>query len=138
MATQQQNKTQTKGSGNKDALQANANLQNTNLQHEQQAQRDYWRQQYGNEPYYDAKQPFEAFEPAYSLGAQAREQHAGKDFDAVEAQLRKQYEAAAGASGKALDWQQARPAVRAAWDRADLAQANRENIPADGMRQPRH
>ena len=47
----------------------------------------------------------------------------------------KEYEAAAGASGKALDWQQARPAVRAAWDRADLAQANRENIPADGMRQ---
>ena len=136
MATQQQNKTQTKGSGNKDALQANANLQNTNLQHEQQAQRDYWRQQYGNEPYYDAKQPFEAFEPAYALGAQAREQHAGKDFDAVEPQLRKQFEA--GASAKSLDWQQARPAVRAAWDRADLAQANRENIPADGMRQPRH
>ena len=85
-----------------------------------EAQQRYWRDQYRNEPYYDAKQPFESYQPAYTLGAQARQQNPGKQFDAVEDQLRQQYEAGDQASRK-LEWAQAKQAVRAAWNHAENA-----------------
>src|SRR5690606_27854174 len=76
-----------------------------------EAQQRYWRDQYRNEPYYDAQQP---------LGAQARQQNPDKQFDAVEDQLRQQYEADGQASRK-LEWAQAKQAVRAAWNHAENA-----------------
>ena len=106
---QQQNKSQGKGS-----IQANLPTQ------ELEAQNRYWREHFQNEPYYMQGKGFDAYEPAYQLGIEARGEYPGKKFVDVEDQLRTQYEAKAQEQRK-LDWSQAKQAVRAAWERTDQA-----------------
>lgn len=131
MATQQQqqNKTQGKGSDIRTGMQGSQELE---------AQNRYWRENFRNEPYYAQGKDFDAYEPAYRLGVEAHGENRGKQFNEVEAQLRSQYEANRQGQQAGLDWTQAKPAVRAAWDRSeqallgDGAQANRQ------QQQPRH
>ena len=122
MATQQQqNKTQGKGN-------AQANMPARELE----AQNRYWREHFQSEPYYAQGKDFSAYEPAYRLGIEARNEHPDKQFAEVEDQLRKQYEARQQDQRK-LDWAEARQAVRAAWDRSEQA------LLGDGTsRQSRH
>ena len=76
----------------------------------------YWRENYAREDYVDATRSYDDYAPAYELGWSGRAQR-GSDFDAVEPTLASEWETRRGASG--LDWPQARPATRAAWNRAD-------------------
>lgn len=87
------------------------------------AQNRYWREQFRGEPYYMQGKEFDAYEPAYRLGAEARDAYPDKPFADIEDALRMQYEANAQAQRK-LDWAQARQAVRAAWERNDLGVTN--------------
>ncbi len=122
MATQQQNKTPSNGN-------MTAGIPAQQLQ----AQQRYWREHFRDEPYYMQGKEFDAYEPAYRLGIQARNEHPGKQFPEVEDKLRMQYEAGQQAQRK-LDWADARQAVRAAWDRSEQV------LPGDGSlkQQPRH
>jgi len=76
----------------------------------------YWRENYAKETYVDAGRPYDDYAPAYELGWSGRAQR-GADFNAVEPALATEWESRRGASS--LEWAQARPAIRAAWDRAD-------------------
>ncbi len=110
MTTQQQsNKTQ-----GKDGVQANLPAQ------ELEAQNRYWREHFRNEPYYAQGKAFDAYEPAYKLGTEARSDNPDKQFVDVEDTLRKQYQARQQ-DQRTLDWADAKQAVRAAWDRAEQA-----------------
>lgn len=122
---QQQNKTQGGESTVRTGMQGSQELE---------TEVSYWRENFRNEPYYAQGQEFEAYEPAYRLGSAARGQHRGSRFEDVEAQLRSQYEADRKGQD-ALDWTQAKPAVRAAWDRGPLG--GEDALPAGGRQQPR-
>lgn len=76
----------------------------------------YWREQYASEPYFDSSIPFEDYEPAYRFGYEAYERSSGATLDDIEDELRTEWEEQEGNSR--LDWEQARPAVYAAWNRA--------------------
>jgi uncharacterized protein (TIGR02284 family) len=76
----------------------------------------YWRENYDKETYYDTGRPYDDYAPAYKLGYLGRAER-GADFDAVEPALAAEWSSRRGDSS--LDWPQARPATRAAWDRAD-------------------
>ena len=77
MATQQQNKTPSKGN-------MTAGIPAQQLQ----AQQRYWREHFRDEPYYMQGKEFDAYEPAYRLGIEARNEHPGKQFPEVEDKLR--------------------------------------------------
>ena len=120
MTTQQpQDKTQGKG-----------NVQASIPTRELEAQNRYWREHFQNEPYYAQGKNFDAYEPAYRLGIEARGEYPNKQFADVEDKLRMQYEANQQAQRK-LDWAEAKQAVRAAWERSEQAlPGNRANRPS--------
>lgn len=74
----------------------------------------YWRESYTREPYYEAGRSYDDYGPAYAYGWGATMNYPGA-FDEVEPALARDWERQRG--GSSLDWQQARPATRAAWDR---------------------
>ena len=76
----------------------------------------YWRENYAKERYVEAGRPYDDYGPAYEFGWTGRAQR-GEDFDAVEPALADEWQTRRGAS--TLDWADARPATRAAWERAD-------------------
>ncbi|CAB5691491.1 Domain of uncharacterised function (DUF2383) [Delftia tsuruhatensis] len=83
----------------------------------------YWRDAYQHEPYYVAGRSYEEYRPAYELGWSAAARP-DADFDAFESEWERQWTSRRGTSH--LEWDQARPAARAAWDRAarrDVADA---------------
>lgn len=75
----------------------------------------YWRDAYEREPYYVAGRSYDEYRPAYELGWRAAERP-GADFDTFESEWVREWTTARGTSQ--LEWDQARPAVRAAWERA--------------------
>ena len=93
----------------------------------------YWRENYASEAYVDKARGYDDYAPAYELGWSGRAQR-GSDFDAVEPTLAGEWESRRGTSN--LEWAQARPATRAAWDRADetyyAKQANGSDIVSHG------
>lgn len=74
----------------------------------------YWRESYTREPYYEAGRSYDDYGPAYAYGWGAPATYPGA-FDEIEPALARDWEGRRG--GSSLDWQQARPATRAAWDR---------------------
>lgn len=76
----------------------------------------YWRDAYQSEPYYVAGRSYEEYRPAYELGWNAASARRDADFDAFDAEWEREWTTRRGASH--LDWDQARPAARAAWARA--------------------
>lgn len=89
----------------------------------------YWRANYTDESYVESGRPYEDYGPAYEYGWSARAQR-GRDFETVEAAMEAEWPTRRGDSS--LDWNQARPATRAAWERADetyyAKQANGSDI----------
>lgn len=77
----------------------------------------YWQQQYRQEPYYNQARNFGDYEPAYRIGSENRGRYAGMHFEDVEGDLRGEFETGRGDSR--LGWDEARDAVRAAWERED-------------------
>ncbi len=89
----------------------------------------YWRENYAKEAYYDAGRTYDDYGPAYELGWSGRVAR-GSDFEGAEQQLASEWPTRRASSG--LEWEQARPAAMAAWNRADetyyAKQANGSDI----------
>jgi uncharacterized protein (TIGR02284 family) len=79
---------------------------------------DYWRASYSAEPYCMDGRAFEDYGPAYELGWVSYSTYGG-EFDAADRVLANDWEVRKGVSS--LSWDQARPASRAAWQRAHNA-----------------
>ena len=85
-----------------------------------EAEADYWRQAYSSEPYLEVGRSYDDYAPAYELGWVSHREYGG-EFDAAEHMLANDWDARKGASR--LSWLEARPATRAAWQRADNARS---------------
>ncbi|ATO20812.1 hypothetical protein BS636_14540 [Acinetobacter sp. LoGeW2-3] len=82
----------------------------------------YWREQYQSRPYYSESRNVHGdldydrdYRGAYQLGYENREHYNGKAFDEAEPDLRSKWEQFKGESR--LTWEQAKYAVKDAWDR---------------------
>lgn len=82
------------------------------------AEESYWKETYVREPYYVHGKPYEYYAPAFRAGWEGRVRHNGRPFEVAEHELRASY----NLSKSELDpeWQEVRPAARAAWDRVNL------------------
>jgi hypothetical protein len=90
------------------------------------SQSTYWRQQFQNEPYYQAGRQFGDYEPAYNTGEQGRAQYgnSGQSFEQVENNLRGDYENNTRGQAKAMKWDEGgKQACKAAWERAVSTEA---------------
>ena len=76
----------------------------------------HWREHFAAEPYYDSAFGFEEYVPAWRTGWEGRAKYAGRSFEDAERDLQADFHWNRGQSR--LLWDQARPAVRAAWDHA--------------------
>ena len=83
------------------------------------AENRHWRSQFRHEPWYLQAYTFGDYAPAFLTGYQGYARLAGNTFDAIERLLRADYDANRGKSG--LSWLEARPAIRAAWERAAVS-----------------
>jgi uncharacterized protein (TIGR02284 family) len=90
---------------------------------------DYWREAHGREPYYAAGRNFEDYSTAYELGWVSYNLYGG-EFDTAERVLANDWLVRKGVS--ALSWDEARPAARAAWQRAH----NAHSFATDGTAAP--
>lgn len=81
---------------------------------------DYWRETHVREPYYMPGRTFEDYATAYELGWVAYH-HYGAEFATAERVIANDWMVRKGVS--TLSWDEARPAVRAAWQRAQNAQS---------------
>ncbi len=79
------------------------------------AEEAYWASNYEKRPYVEQGASYESYRPAYRYGYDARAQHADRAFHEVDADLSKSWDERRGSS--TLSWDQARPAVRDAFDR---------------------
>ena len=77
----------------------------------------YWRDNYSKRPYATTNRAYSVYQPAYRYGWESREHNAGRKWDDVEKELDAGWYLKQGTSG--LEWGEARPAVRDAWDRVD-------------------
>ena len=80
---------------------------------------DYWRSEYSNRPYVNADYNYDSdYAPAYAYGTSVRSQYAGRSWDpSLESDIRSGWEKAKDKSR--LTWEQAKDAVRDAFDRTD-------------------
>lgn len=81
------------------------------------AEEAHWRENYSKESYYETGRSFDDYGPAYRLGVSGRTRYDEGDWTAVEPRLATEWESTRGNS--TLNWSQAGPAARAAWDRVD-------------------
>jgi uncharacterized protein (TIGR02284 family) len=81
---------------------------------------DYWRQAYSREPYYESGRTFEDYGPACELGWVSYRMYRG-EFEPADRVMANDWEVRKGISS--LSWDQARPAARAGWQRAENAQS---------------
>ena len=77
----------------------------------------FWRETYVREPYYVHGRTFEYYAPGFRAGWEGRVRHDGRNFEAAEPDLKAAYKLTKGELDP--DWQDVRPAARAAWDRVD-------------------
>jgi uncharacterized protein (TIGR02284 family) len=80
----------------------------------------YWREAHVNEPYHDPTRSFADYATAYELGWVSYSLYGG-EFDTAERVLANDWMVRKGVS--TLTWDEARPAVRAAWQRAENARS---------------
>jgi len=80
---------------------------------------EYWRNEYANRPYIDRSYDYDNdYAPAYAYGNSVRAQYGDRRWDdSLEADIRQGWEAAKDKSR--LKWEQAKDAVRDAFDRSD-------------------
>lgn len=76
---------------------------------------EYWREIYVREPYYESGRAFDDYGTAYELGWVSYALYGG-EFDAADRVMANDWDVRKGVS--TLSWDQARPATRAAWQRA--------------------
>lgn len=79
------------------------------------AEEAHWEKEHPSQPHYASEFSFKDFEPAYRLGWQLFAP--GASFEAVEKDLKEQWEIEKGSSG--LPWERARDAAKASWTRVE-------------------
>ena len=89
------------------------------------AEAEYWREQHASEPYYETGRSFADYATAYELGWVSYHLYGG-EFDTAERVLANDWMVRKSVS--TLSWEQARPAARAAWQRAE----NARSLASDG------
>ena len=77
----------------------------------------FWRETYVREPFYVQGRAYEYYAPGFRAGWEGRVRHDGRSFDDAEPQLKVDYNLTKTELDP--DWQDVRPAARAAWDRVD-------------------
>jgi hypothetical protein len=77
----------------------------------------YWRDNYTTRPYINRSYTYDDYSPAYRYGWETRPRYTGRRFDEVETDLSRNWETTKGKSR--LKWEEAKHAVRDAWDRLD-------------------
>ena len=75
----------------------------------------HWQKNYADRDYYRPGKRFEDYEPAYAYGYHAYGANKGRPYEDIESDLEGDWEA--NRAGSTLSWDQARPAVRDAYDR---------------------
>jgi len=80
---------------------------------------DYWRKNYSSRPYVRQGATYEEYRPAYQHGWEARNQYGEQNWDEIEEDMERNWRQRQGASS--LDWPNAKPAARDAWDRYDTS-----------------
>jgi hypothetical protein len=75
----------------------------------------HWREHFAGEPYFDATYAFEDYLPAWRTGWEGIGKYAGRSFEDAERDLQSDYHWNRGQSR--LLWDQAKPAVKAAYER---------------------
>jgi len=88
------------------------------------AEAQYWREAHARDPYFDASRSFEDYQPAYELGWTGYFNYGG-EFDTADRVLANDWAVHKGVSR--LSWEEARPACRAAWQRAHNASTLRSD-----------
>jgi hypothetical protein len=92
---------------------------------------EYWRENWSSRSYIDGGFTYDQdYGPAYRYGVDAYGRYAGRDFDALDADLRGGWDTAR--AGSRLDWERARPATRDAWQR--VSDAVERAVPGDSDR----
>ena len=76
----------------------------------------FWRESYPDLLYYNPKQDYAQFAPAYRLGYEGRQRYRCS-FESAEPWLRREWDSRRGVS--TLGWSQARVATRDAWERVE-------------------
>jgi hypothetical protein len=79
-----------------------------------------WQETYTSSTYVDSDRTYEDYQPAYRTGYEGYDRygHSGRTFSEVETDLQRDYQA--NQTG-GLSWEQAKHAVKDAWDRASTA-----------------
>jgi flagellar biosynthesis GTPase FlhF len=79
------------------------------------AEDTYWRENYSTRPYVTQNAPYETYQDAYLFGWRAKKRYPGKDFDAIMADLERDW----NAQRKNADqtWESVKEAARDAWNR---------------------
>jgi hypothetical protein len=75
----------------------------------------HWRREFARRPYVKPGSSYDDYGPAYALGEDLRRRRPEAQFDALDAQL--DIEWITIRSGSRLEWGEARPAAREAWER---------------------
>ena len=75
----------------------------------------YWRENYRGRPYVQPGQDYDFYRPAYRFGYEATDRYQGKNWNDVEANLRRDWDRYED-RGQST-WEQIKSAVRDAWDR---------------------
>ena len=75
----------------------------------------YWRDNFARRPYVQSGRDFDFYRPAYRFGYEASDRYQGEEWDDVEADLRRDWDAYDD-RGQST-WEQIKSAVRDAWDR---------------------
>lgn len=96
---------------------------------------EYWKTEYAKRPYYKKEYTYERdYLPAYTYGTTSRTKYADRTWDnTLESDLSNEWNTSRGSS--TLEWNDARPAIRDAWDRTDRTYRAYNN--ADKYYQPR-
>lgn len=75
----------------------------------------YWRSNYSDRPYIDRTKGFDDYGPAYGLAVNRYSKNSDRRFDEVENDLSREWPSSRAQS--TLEWNDARPAARDAWER---------------------
>ena len=79
---------------------------------------EYWQGEYSKRPYYNSSYTYDDYSPAYRYGDEVRTKYVGRSWDdSLESDVRQGWESAKANSR--LKWEEAKDAVRDAFDRSD-------------------
>lgn len=101
---------------------SNAMLVATGQDHWSDAEDQFWRWQYSQEPYFVPGRSYEQYRPAYILGRNFAWMFSAENFLALRNDMACEWDMARGQSH--LPWREVEPAAQAAWQRAGMYQSD--------------